>query len=722
MQKGTLPSTRALFRKAAKILALSILTITFTQSEAKAQAPPGQSALLNGMHDIEAAKWMLSATPGCDKGWITTLRYIGYTGTPAVDCYSNYTKAGLSIIMRLDYSGSQSFPLNPAHTSGYAKNFATYVSRCPNIHVWIVGNEPNFTVQKSDPDCSASKYAAAYVAVHRRVHALPGHKNDLVLVAPNSPYSPGCIESLRQIVYEIRKRGVQPDGFAIHAYTRVAKGSQLSPAYVTANNTLRDVTKDECPGPARWDDTWYFHFRIYINYIKAIEKLGLTGKPVFITESGNACKELHGNACYPDKDIGYFQALYAEVNRWNNLPTTKTKIRAITPYRWTKNDDGTGRDFEIGRRKNLLQDLKKAFAKRYRWTKLNCGSSGCKSNRDCPKGKICDTSTGQCITPPTKCQTNAQCKADQICIPAGCSNPGSCTSKGRGKFGFPQPIPANKSFIATFQHPTGYAYVRFEYCGPRSGKGKYLSSKKISTGVFRWRFSFPPLPAGVYMFQFTANNGAILVARTRVLIGNCPDNAKRCTQNKEWICRGGNWQVLRNCPGGCQKNICLQCKPDTLRCSGKILQKCRGTNWIPFKTCPYGCQNNRCLSCTEVNQCPKEPPKKEKTQPDESCPNCREREPEPLSPEPPTPERGKPPTEYSPIPDFLPSGEEKTAEEPPNDESETGPIWVKLPDQKKKKRYYPRGGCSCSSPLDTLFPLWLLLLPIIAWKIRRSKL
>ena len=340
-----------------------------------AAPPPGQSALLNGMHDIAALSWMKTATTGCsDKGWITDLQYIGTSGTASGSCHTSATSAGVSIIQRLDASGSQSFPHNASQAAGYGTSFASFASRCSNIHVWIAGNEPNFTVHKSDPDCSSAAYAASYVEVHKRVHALAGHQNDLVLVASNSPYSPGCLESLRQIIDKIKARGVTPDGFALHAYTQAGSGGSLSAGQVTHSKTVNDATRDECPGGATWNDTWHWHFRIYRDYInKVIKPKGLGSKPVFITESGNACTPQKGNACYPDADVGYFAALYADVNAWNQSNTPR--IRAITPYRWTSNDDGTGRDFAIGKRSKLLGDLKKAFNKRYAWTTPNCGGT-----------------------------------------------------------------------------------------------------------------------------------------------------------------------------------------------------------------------------------------------------------------------------------------------------------------------------------------------------------
>ena len=86
-----------------------------------AQPPPGQNALLNGMHNMQAESWMKGATPGCDKGWITDLQYIGNSGSPGANCHGSATKAGISIIQRLDVSGSESVPKNSSQAPGYAR-------------------------------------------------------------------------------------------------------------------------------------------------------------------------------------------------------------------------------------------------------------------------------------------------------------------------------------------------------------------------------------------------------------------------------------------------------------------------------------------------------------------------------------------------------------------------------------------------------------------------
>ncbi len=391
-------------------LSLAALALAHA-SPAFAAPPPGQSALLNGMHDIESTPFMQNATQGCDKGWITDLRYIGTGGQPQADCHDGAINAGISIIQRLDVSYSESFPLNPVGAPGYGDAFASYASQCPNIHVWIVGNEPNFTANNSDPATYAAPYAEAYAKVHQKLHAVPGHGSDLVLVAPASPYSPYCICSMHKIIQEIKARGVTPDGFAVHAYTQAQQPGEYGGLAGLVSSEQMSQSNDFCGYPFHWQ------FRIYRDWIKAIEDNGLAGKPVFITESGNACAPQQGNPCYPNQDVGYFHAMWKEIDDWNKDPAHPTKVRAITPYRWTLNDDGTGRDFAIGNRPTLLGELTGAFAQQYAWTSpKTCGgmTGNCQDDAGCSGPAICDWGAMNCQST-NGCGANAACAAGELC-------------------------------------------------------------------------------------------------------------------------------------------------------------------------------------------------------------------------------------------------------------------------------------------------------------------
>lgn len=494
------------------LIVASLLSV----SAAMAAPPPGQSALLNGMHDIEALVWMQGATAGCDKGWITDLRYIGTSGTPGAACHAAARAAGVSIIQRLDVSGSESYPHDPAQAAGYAQTFASYASQCPDTHVWIVGNEPNFTVHKSDPDCSSSAYASAYVAVHQKVHALPGHAADLVLVASNSPYSPGCLHSLRSIIDAIKAQGVTPDGFALHAYTRAGDGASLSASLVTSTQTQVDTTIDECPGGATWNDTWHSHFRIYRDYIGVIESRGLAGKAVFITESGNACDPGGaGKACYPNADVGYFQALYAEADAHNKSAATLTKIRAITPYRWTKNDDGTGRDFAIGDRPALLADLKKAFAKSYAWTTPDCTAppASCVGDEDCAGATLCDLGSARCVATQA-CALDGSCKSGELCR----SGSFDCvpTLRGTAALDVVPAAPAPQAAILLDAHAVdGYANVGMRLHGPSGELTTTWKGHEKVGAENHWRYDATLAGQGTYRATFRADPAASTIYAIR---------------------------------------------------------------------------------------------------------------------------------------------------------------------------------------------------------------
>jgi len=556
-------------------------------AEALAAPPPGQSALLNGMHDIESAAWMKNATPGCDKGWITDLRYIGTQGSPSADCHQATTQAGISIIQRLDVSGSESYPHDPAQATAYANTFAAYVAQCPNIHVWIVGNEPNFTVHKSDPDCSSSAYAKAYAEVHKRVHALPGHQNDLVLLASNSPYSPGCLASLRYIIRYVKQEGVQPDGFAAHAYTRAPNAGQLNASLVTDTRRQTDPTADECPGPITWNDTWYSHFLIYRDYIGVMEAEGMRGSPVFITESGNACDPVRGNACYPNADVGYFQALYKEAHQWNSNSANLTKIRAITPYRWTINDDGTGRDFAIGQKPGLLGDLTKAFAQRYAWTTVGCGGqTGCTKDADCPQAQRCDTSSGQCVAPP--CKQAADC-AGKICSPNNCStSAGQCVDKGEGSFSWQtNPPVAGQDLRIQFTHPSGWTHIGLRYCGPASGTGRDLKISRDPQDRPIWAFTIGPLPAGRYRVDFTADSETRTIGSTELIVPSpCSPKPEECN-NQDDDCDGQIDNGLsRSCyDGPPETRGRLPCQDGTQLCNAGGWGPCVGQSLPATERC-----------------------------------------------------------------------------------------------------------------------------------------
>jgi hypothetical protein len=433
--------------KISLCLALAACANPLLDETTETSAVTGQSALLAGMHDIESSGFMRGWTTAADKGWITDLQYIGSNGTPPINCHTTETSAGVSIIQRLDVDGAHSFPMGDP--TGYANSFSAYVSACPNIHVWIVGNEPNVTTNQNDPEVWAAPYAAAYNAVRSRVHGITGHQSDLVLMSPASPYSPFCICSMHKIIQKIVAGGGQPDGFAVHAYTQEPNGTSAMTGLVTS---------DESGGPDNCGLAFRRQFRIYRDWITALEAEGQRGKPVFLTEVGNVCHDGAGSPCYPNANNNYFRTMYAEIQTWN--AGNPTKIRAITPYRWTANDDGSGRDFSIASRPNLQTDLIGAFnlgastppptgtcdngvplngtacnpsdpAAQYKCTSPGAGPTAQWTRQLCASGQSCAGDHCQASAPPATCD-NGVPRNGTACNPSDPFAQYVCTSPGAG--------------------------------------------------------------------------------------------------------------------------------------------------------------------------------------------------------------------------------------------------------------------------------------------------
>jgi len=488
-----------------RALVLLSLAIPLT---AHAAPPAGQSAYLRGVHDREAASWIKSNTTTCDRGWITDLQYIGVGGSPSIDCHDADVAAGISYIQRLDASGSEPFPHDPSKAASFGAGFAEAVKKCPKLHVWIVGNEPNVG-WSTDVETTTTANAASYAEVHKAVHAVPGHASDAVLLAPDSPYSPACICSLRKAIQKVKARGVKPDGYAVHAYTQAQNAVDLAGMTGLVSSEAMSGSNDACGNPFHWQ------FRIYRDWIKAIEAEGEGGSPVFITESGNACAPAAGNKCYPDADLGYFQALWKEIADWN--ATATTKVRAITPYRWTKNDDGTGRDFAIGDRATLLSDLKKAFDAKATWTTpATCGTptGDCTSDADCPG--ICDLATSKCAA--TKpCGAGGACGAGELCR----SGTFDCVPVQRGSAKLEvlsPPYDPGKSVVLDAFATTGLTNVAMELASP---SGVLTTTwKGMAKPDFHWQWTATLGPTGTHRATFRADPGGKVYAIAYANVGS----------------------------------------------------------------------------------------------------------------------------------------------------------------------------------------------------------
>lgn len=320
--------------------------------------PHGQTPYIYGMHDMPD-RALFDAPDNCARGWITELRYIGTDGNCGggdLD-FSQLADAGYGTIMRLDANGSPALPIGAQQIDGYARGFADCIRRSRGVKVWVVGNEPNLPWGHPEGrPYTPQEYGDIYIAVMRAAGELA--REHEILFAATAPWAAippwgdwdvGLGQSL-----DHARAQVPIDGVAIHAYTR-----GHDPAHVTSDARF----------PGR-EATWHLHFRGYRDTIGLLTARDLFDLPLYITESGSACDP----PCnpYDDQDKGYFVAMYEEIHTWNQA-NPRHVIRAVTPYRWTRNDDGSGRDFCIGCRNGLRADLQRAIAMGRRWSPTGCG-------------------------------------------------------------------------------------------------------------------------------------------------------------------------------------------------------------------------------------------------------------------------------------------------------------------------------------------------------------
>ncbi|HOX42045.1 MAG TPA: putative metal-binding motif-containing protein [Myxococcota bacterium] len=490
----------------------AVLLLGLLAARSGAAVEPGESPYLYGLHDwtTDSAEFLIQASAGsdCARGWLLHAEAIGHQGYAGSADFGPLTSRGLGVIVRLDDTWSDTVPRSEADLPAFASTFADYVSRSRGgAHVWIVGNEPN--LDWGHGALPPAHYARAYLAVRDAVHALPGRAGDQVLVAPpgiwaDLPelYGDWLEDYFRAVLDELAGRH---DGFAIHAYTR-----SFEPAAASSE--------------AMWPDgvhTWHFQFRVYQDVLGALRARGILDVPLYITEAGNVCDP----PCdpYPDQNLGYFQALYEEVHAWN-LAHPDQLVRALTPYRWTRNDDGSGRDFCIGCSGPLLDDLRGAIATGRRWT------------TGCPGGPVSDQDQDG-YSPPADCddaRPDVHPGASEVCgdgVDQDCAGGDPPCPDGQVTFAFEPAAPvAGEAVDIDVAGHVGHTNIGLGIDGP----GGSLASALMGIDgacvadpgdLCHWRYRATFGLAGLYHLTFSADPDATVYGRSDLLVstGTDPD-------------------------------------------------------------------------------------------------------------------------------------------------------------------------------------------------------
>jgi len=407
---------RWLTQRSAPVLTGTLfLTLLFGALDSRVglAVEPGETPFIYGMHDEPDRA--LFERDGCGRGWITTLRYIGDDGQCETIDYSSWADAGWGVIMRLDY-GTPAQPPYENQWDGYAAGIVDCIQKSKGIKVWVVGNEPN--IPWGHPEgrpFTPQEYGEIYRRAVAAVDAA-GLQDHIILFGAMAPWAAldpwgDWDDGWGAAVDYVRNNGGYIDGVAIHAYTR--------------NDMSAGAISSDAWFPGR-EGKWRLHFRGYRDTTEMLAARNIYDIPLFITESGNACDP----PCtpYQDADVGYFYAMFDEIRQWNR-DNPRQVIRGVTPYRWTGNDDGSGRDFEIGNKPGLTADISRAVDQGWTWSDTGCSNQPQMCTPDCA-GKACgnDGCGGSCGT----CNSPLVCSPDGQCVDVSPSDTGMGTDTSGG--------------------------------------------------------------------------------------------------------------------------------------------------------------------------------------------------------------------------------------------------------------------------------------------------
>ncbi len=335
--------------------------------------PYGTSANIFGMHmagvndDSGDGVRAIFQSQG-KKGWVFFTESIGknpvnyQNANPDIRSRLwNWVQQGYGVIVRLNHSYS---PDGTLPESAYYEEFAETCARWVEVHLkhdelapskytWFIQianemNNPNEQPggrENRRETITPELYARAFNLVYARIKAvLP---NSIIMPGAVDPYNP---EIARPIDYfQKMLDNIQAvDGFVLHAYTH----GQMVQALTHLNKF----------GPPLEDH--YIDFQTYTLFMERIPGRW-KGLPVLITETNHIATDMAHEgetAGWSNSDVGWVQAAYAEIHRWNTTPYYQ-QILGLFLYRWL------GDQWAIHDKPEIQQDFAKAIAHDYRWRK-----------------------------------------------------------------------------------------------------------------------------------------------------------------------------------------------------------------------------------------------------------------------------------------------------------------------------------------------------------------
>ena len=282
---------------------------------------------------------------------------------------TNWSHSGYGVIIRLNHSYEPGGTL-PAHAQygNFAHACARYVQNSRGCHVWIIGNEQNNV--REHP--GGAEHPTEHITPQRYAEAFNLARQRIKQIQPEAIVVPGAVDPYNTYPWaRLGGRRNRPldyfkemldhiddlDAIALHTYTHWMDPSLITKPTVFQDDFLKPGTPKE----------HYYDFQAYRPFAEAIPAKW-RDRPIYITESNhwlalehqprNPAEEI--KVGWVDRDRGWIQAAYKEIDRWNNTPHAQ-QIHCYLLYRWT------GDAWAIEHKGELHKDFKKALDHDCRW-------------------------------------------------------------------------------------------------------------------------------------------------------------------------------------------------------------------------------------------------------------------------------------------------------------------------------------------------------------------
>lgn len=285
-----------------------------------------------GIHD--AGAWFGAIQEGMD-AWCLYTEAIG--SDPNDHSGRDYSHLRITPIVRLNngYGSGGTIPL-PERYPDFARRCANFVANSHGCTRWIIGNE--IALQWEWPEgqpIRLADYIACFKLCRAAIKAVQPEAE--VIPQPPAPWNtmtpdaPDWIKQLHDML-----NAVECDGVAIHAYSH-----GYDPHLITAEQTMNPP----------WD-RYFYQFSVYKQFMAAIPE-NKRHLPVYLTET-------NGDGPWPHQNTGWVQAMYAEIDRWNQQENTQP-IRCAILFRWEPGDE----KWTISGAPGSLDDFRQALARGY---------------------------------------------------------------------------------------------------------------------------------------------------------------------------------------------------------------------------------------------------------------------------------------------------------------------------------------------------------------------